>query len=1144
MKKSSHFEWIGIDVSILSKILLKMKLITILICVVGLLGSYASGFSQSSKLSIKLKDASVKEILKTIEQQSEYSFMYDNNKIDVDRITNLDVQNKTVEQILDNIFKGEHVKYRFVNNHVIIVPENSSVKANRQVSKVNGTVKDEAGEPLPGVSVVVKGTTIGITTDFDGKYTLDLPANADILVFSFVGMKSQEIVLEGQSVINITMSEDAIGLEEVVAVGYGVQKKVNVTGAVAAVNMDDVTESRPVTNISSALSGMAPGVFVTSSNNRPNNNGNASILVRGQGTLNNSAPLVIIDGVEGSFNSVNPQDVESVSVLKDAASAAIYGSRAANGVILITTKKGKAGKVSFDYSGQLSLQKVGETLNLVTDYATYMELYNEGKRNSGQGEQFSQAKIDEWRNDAGKNPLKYPNTDWQDELFETGFMNQHNLSASGGTDKIHFHISYNYLDNPGVIDNSTYTKHSIRSNIESDVNKWLTFGVQLSGYTSDTEMGAGQLDGVFSYAQASTPGMVLKSPDGRFGTVNNSEDDPQSNNVVRNLYTTDGEDKANSIKTRFYAKLSPLKGLTLHGSYVYDYYDRKRVQKPHFIPVWDFYSNTMVTDGVGRTSIKNHNWNTYRHFMDGYARYETSFVDNQLNFSVFGGASQEQYREDEFSAFRYDLVDPSLGVINGAVGESSTSGKQTEWAMRSFFGRMNLGWNDKYLLEVNLRADASSRFLSNERWGYFPSFSVGWRMTEEDFLSDVEWLTNLKLRGSYGSLGNNSVGDYDAISVYSTRNYVLNNNTATGLAQGAIANANLTWESTYITDIGVDFGFLNNRLTGSLDYFDKVTKDILINLPAPDVHGTASIPKQNAAQVSNKGFELSLGYRGKVASGFEYGVSGNVTYVKNNVDKFKGDVASYSGDKQILEGRPVNEKYVLQFERIVQTDADVARVNEIIANAPTDEQGNKMNPFAAFGKPEKGDILFADTNGDGLINNDDRIMTGYNNLPKWTYGINLTAAWKGFDFGALIQGSVGARESFKNYNHSSSIRYGYQINADVADGRYYDGRNVTNDPASFPRLLESSLSGKNNERNSTFWMYKKSYMRIKNIQLGYTVPTRVLNGIKLDGLSKVRLYCSLENFFTFSDWPGLDPEVSGVNYPVMKQAVFGLNVSF
>ena len=1138
---------------LLWQILIKMKL-TFTFLFIGLIAVSASTYSQNTKLNISVKNNSIVELFREIEEQSEFYFFFKKEELANVGNVSVNVKGKKVTEILDKVLSGTELNYKVVDRYIIVRKEAKDIDdmafAVQQQRTIKGSVKDSDGVPLPGVSISVKGTTHGTVSDFDGNFTLDNVSSDASLVFSFVGMKTQEVVVAGTSSFDIIMVENAIGLEEVVAIGYGVQKKENLTGAVAAVNMSEITESRPVTNISSALSGVAPGVFVTSSNNRPEQNGNASILVRGQGTLNNSAPLVIIDGVEGSFNSVNPQDVESVSVLKDAASAAIYGSRAANGVILINTKKGKKGKVTFDYAGQVSLQSVESELNLVTDYATYMELYNEGKRNSGQGEQFSQGKIDEWRADGGKNPLKYPNSDWQDVVFDTGVMNQHNFSAGGGTDKIHFHVSYNFLNNPGVVENAGYTKHSLRANLESDVNSWLTFGVQLSGYTSDTEMGSGGLNTLFSYAQASTPGMVFRAPDGRFGTVNNSEDDPQANNVLKALHGTAGEDKSNSLKTRFYGKLTPLEGLTIQGSYVYDFYDRKRITKPNFIPIWDFYSNTLVSDGVYRTSIKNHNWNTYRHFMDGFARYENSFIDKKLDFSILAGGSQEQFRRDEFSASRLDLVDPSLGVINGAVGESSTYGRQVEWAMHSFFGRINLGWEDKYLMEVNLRGDASSRFLSNKRWGYFPSFSLGWRIKEENFLTDVDWLSNLKLRGSYGSLGNNSLssdvwaGNYDAIPVYSTRNYVLNNAISTGLVQGAIANANLTWESTYVTDIGFDFGLFNNKVTGTFDYFNKVTKDILIDLPAPAVHGRASIPKQNAAQVSNKGFELTLGYRGNIGTDFTYGVSGNVTYVKNNVDKFKGEIASYSGDQQILEGRPVNEKYVLEYDRIIQTDADVAYVDEIIANAPLDDNGNKMNPFAAFGRPEKGDILYKDRNGDGLINNDDRFMTGYNNIPDWTYGISLNAAYKGFDFSTLIQGAIGAREMFVNYNYSSSVRYGYQINADVADGRYYDGRDIANSPATFPRLLDSSKSSKNNERNSTFWLADKSYMRIKNIQLGYTVPQSFLTQHKLGALQRVRFYTSLENFFTFSNWPGLDPEVKGVGYPVIKQCVFGLNVSF
>jgi len=445
------------------------------------------------------------------------------------------------------------------------------------------------------------------------------------------------------------------------------------------------------------------------------------------------------------------------------------------------------------------------------------------------------------------------------------------------------------------------------------------------------------------------------------------------------------------------------------------------------------------------------------------------------------------------------------------------------------------------LLEFNLRTDGSSRFAKGNRWGWFPSFSAAWRIDQEAFMKSLveKGLSNLKLRASYGTLGNNSVANYAAISVYGQSNYVLNNALATGLAQLALANRNLSWESTYVADAGVDFGFLNGKLTGTFDYFNKKTKDILINLPAPDVHGTATIPTQNSAQVTNKGFELSLGWNDKIGD-FSYSVSGNFTYVTNNVDKYKGkDVSgrTISGSTLIWEGHPINAHYVLVVDRILQTDKDMELVQNMIANAPVDATtGKQVNPFSAFGTPKKGDYLYKDTNGDGVVNSDDRVISSDGTNPKFYYGVNISAAWKGIDFSALIQGVGDVKTYWQQpaYN-TPTVRYGYQINKDIADGRWYEGRT----DAKYPRLL--NYSDTRNTQNSTAYLQSKAYMKIRNIQLGYTLPRSITNMMQID---RLRIYGSLENFFTFTSYKGFDPEVSGLDYPTMKQAVVGINVTF
>ena len=1013
---------------------------------------------------------------------------------------------------------------------------------------IKGVVQDAFG-PIAGANVIEKGTTNGTITDMDGNFTLDVAPNS-ILVITFIGYKEQQVPVNNQKTFNIKLTEDSQALDEVVVVGYGTQKKVNMSGSVTSVNVSEMAESRPLTNISTALAGTAPGVQITSSNNLPSNNGDADIKVRGQGTLNNSSPLVIIDGVEGTLNSVSPQDVETVSVLKDAASSAIYGSRAANGVILITTKQGKSGKMKLDYTGYVSFQTLDQPYEVVSDYANYMEYLNEGMANSNKPKPFSDNVINLWRekskdpnglNEYGMpNYLAYPNNSIFD-VYETGVSHQHNISASGGSEKITYYTSFNYLNNPGILENCGFERFSLRANVDSQVKDWLKIGVNLSGYTSNTTPVSDNIDDIYTYGlTGGNPGIAYLDDQNRLGINANAEDDPQNatNNPYNRLRNVSGNIQVNTLKTRLYAVLTPLKGLTIQGSYTYDYYDKFKENKPNFVPMYNFQTNTLYTDGVGQTSIANYNEKTFRNFMDATVRYERNFFDNRLSTNLMVGGSQEQYKRQYFSGTRKDLIDPSLNVIGGAIGESSTTGNVTEWAMRSFFGRLNLGWDDKYLLEVNLRADGSSRFLADNRWGYFPSFSAAWRISEEGFMENTKnWLDNLKVRASYGSLGNNTLGDnrdndgnYTSQSLYAQTNYVLGRAVAMGLSQTAIANAALTWETTYITNVGLDYNVLGNRLSGSVEFFNKRTEGILIDLPAPKVHGNATIPKQNSAQITNRGLEFSTNWSDKAGKDFSYNVGFNFTYIKNNVDKFKGDDYTIKDARILQEGLPIWSLYVREADRIIQTDEDLAIVQAMLDNPAV--EGKVVFPY---GTPQKGDILYKDLNGDGLVNDDDRTVIGNGQNPTFTYGVNLGFNWKGIDFSALIQGQAGIKDVYLSALYKTTVRQGYQLNADVIDGRWYEGRT----DASYPRLLD--YSDTRNEQYSDFWVTDKSYLKIRNITLGYTLPTA---WSKVAYMDRVRFYGSLENFFTFTKWKGYDPEVNGIKYPTMRQVVVGVNVTF
>jgi len=1001
---------------------------------------------------------------------------------------------------------------------------------------ISGAVSDDTDQALPGVYVLLKGSSNGTITDIDGGYTIEVVNNTDTLIFQMLGMETQEIVVGNQSIIDVKMASSFSDMNEVVVVGYGVQKKVNLTGSVASVDMSEVAASRPITSLSSGLSGLAAGLSVSQGNGRPGAD-NATLRVRGQGTLNNADPLIIIDGAVGNINDVNPQDVENISVLKDAASASIYGSRAANGVILITTKQGKEGTVRINYNSYYSITQPTNLVKTVTNYADYMEMINEGYYNTdpNSAQIFSQSSIDLWRENEGGDPLKYPNVDWTDEVFQTNLLQNHNLSFNGGTDKIRYFGSFGYLDNPGIIEKAGYQRFVARLNLEADLKPWLTLGMRLNGLNGKTEIGTNILNDVFTYAAASTPGMVLRAPDGRFGSVNNPEDDSQSNNVLHRLNSRKGAIEQNKMVSRFYGTLRPMTGITVEGSFNYTFDDEFRYEQPVFHDRWNFLTNTIASSGIGRTSVSNRNGKDYSYFMDGIVRYDKEILDGlQMNLMV--GASQEYYKSLHFNASKLDLVDPGLSVIDAATMDAAAGGNASDWTMRSFFGRLNLVWEDRYLFEANIRRDGTSRFAAGDsRWGVFPSFSAGWRLIEEGFLKDVNWLDDLKVRASWGSLGNNSVGNYEYQAVYNSSNYILNNNLFVGFAQTALSNAALTWESTYITNLGVDYGFYSGKLSGSLDVFHKLTKNILINLPAPAVVGNASIPKQNAAQVLNKGIEVNLSWRDKIGQSTYY-VGGNFSYIRNEVTKFKGEDRTISGANLIQEGFPINVQYVRAVDRIIQTEADLQLVQNIIENAPINpETGTKINPFASYGTPVLGDFLYKDLNGDGTINDEDRYAVGNGTSPHIVLGLNFGIDYKNFDLSGLIQGNLGLQSFYLDNYFRPSVRWGYQINQEIADGRWYPGRT----DAEYPRLLDYSQT--RNTLASDFWVQNRSFVRLKNIQLGYTLPSVITQKISM---SSIRVYGSLENYLTFTKFKGFDPEVNGADYPTLKQTLIGLSVSF
>lgn len=998
-----------------------------------------------------------------------------------------------------------------------------------QAQTVTGTVLSAVdNQPLNGVTVLLMGSTHATTTDLSGNYRLTGVPPSSSLTFSFVGFHPEIIAVNSRTKIDVSLQVESSLLNQVVVVGYGTQKKVDVTGAVSSIDISKIAETRPITNLSSGLAGLAPGLYVKSGNGDPGSN--ASLLIRGQGTLNNSSPLVIIDGVEGDISRINPLDIATISVLKDASSASIYGSRAANGVILITTKLGVKGKMSTSYDSYTAAQSVGHLMPLVSNSVEYMELENEAAKNSNVAPVFSEGNIQLWKDNQGGDPLLWPNTKWSDGLFRNVNTTNHNISVSGGSDKVTAFLSFNYAGSPGMIENTGYKRYSLRSNIQLQATKWLKVGMNLNGTNSEKDRGSDNLASMFINSILAVPTVVPRAPDGRYGGTDNSEDNSVALSPIFYVNMLKGSNKINTLSSRFYANINPIDGLNINASYNYNLSDNRITTIPTQNDRWDFQTNTILVSGKTQLYVQKREYNSVRNFMDYDASYERTLL-GKISMKLLIGGSQEQYVSENMGVTKVDLVDQNLTQFNAATGVATASGTlDGDWAMQSYFGRLNLGWDGKYLFEINLRRDGSSRFTAANRWGNFPSASVGWRISEEPFMQDLKgsWLNDLKIRGSYGVLGNNAVGDYATVPVLSSLMYVFNSTPVVGFYQSSIANLALNWESTNVTNLGIDFAFLNSRLSGSLDLYDKLTKNILINLPAPMVNGYIGIPTQNSASVDNRGLELALNWRDRIGK-VGYFLNTNFSYNKNKVVKFKGDEYSLSGTSMIKEGLPINTQFLLKVDRIIQTPADLQIVQDMIAKAPAG-----VNPFP-YGVPVLGDFLFKDENGDGLINDDDRVNVGHGSNPSVIYSFTLGVNYKGFDFSAFIDGVAGLQSYFQNDYYNPSLRWTRIINQEIADGRWYPDRKT---PATYPRFL---LNDGKNARASDFWLSDMSFLKIRNIQLGYSLPREIIEKINS---SRIRVYVTLENYFTFTKYKGLDPEVNNVGYPNVRQAVFGLNLTF
>ena len=986
-------------------------------------------------------------------------------------------------------------------------PSVAAVNAVQQNSVAKGNVKDAAGEPVIGASVVVKGTTNGTITDFDGNFELSGVSKGATLEISFVGYATQEMTFNGQT-INVVLKENNEMLDELVVVGYGVQKKANLTGSVASINAEAL-ESRAVASVSAAMAGTMPGVTSIQTSGAPGAQ-TGSITIRGKNSINAASPLVIVDGVPGSMNNIDPQDIESISVLKDAASAAIYGVQAANGVILITTKKGKSGqKARVNYSGLVSWASPTAKLDFL-DAAGYATLYNEATLNDNPSATlpYSDEDIELYRN--GKDPIGHPNTNWYDEVFKKNAMEtQHSLSVSGGSETTTYMASVAYLFQDGLSQEKNYERYNGRVNLDSKIAKWINLGINASAYrgiNNDEYEGFGSL---LQYSNRISPTTPIYKEDGSYHYSG------MQNPVAQQGKTGSQRTMDQQLNANVYVNLTPIEGLSIKGTYSlrHDYRDYRAFKKE--------YSYDTFNSGARSGDRRQYNWNWYTTQL--LANYMKSLGEH--SFNLLAGFEEQEYKYDYLTASRSgggnNDLDESLNTLNASTQKNSDGGYET--ARRSFFGRLQYDYLGKYLFEANFRSDASSRFPKENRWGYFPAFSAGWRVSEEAFVKDnADWLSNLKLRLGWGRTGNEELASddiYPAVATYTYGNALLGNSLYTTAYESRYVNNQLQWATVTNYELGIEAGFLDNKVGFELSLYKKKTDDMLLYLPIQGVIGMSE-PAQNAGSVENTGFDLSIFHNNRINKDWSYAINFNVAYVKNEITDMRGTEGKDPSNDKFwrLEGYPIGSFYGYVAEGLFKTQEEL-----------------DTHPKRT-GREKLGDIKYKDLNDDKKIDAADREVIG-KNFPTWTGGLNVAVYYKDFDFSMLWQGAFDV-----DAYYTGEAAYAFFNSGKVLTKHMDRFHEVNNPNGNFPRL---SLSDQTNYQTSSYWLEDASYVRLKNISLGYNLPKSLLTKF---GVEKAKVFVSGENLLTFSGLDGLDAEspsdTRGAFYSNVKKVSLGLKVSF
>ncbi len=1009
---------------------------------------------------------------------------------------------------------------------LITLGQHANVSAQSQV--LRGRVTDANGAMLPGVTVVVKNTTVGTTTDADGRYTISVAEQSGTLVFSFMGTVGQEVPFNGAGEYNAALSEDTKTLNEVVVVGYGTQKKVNLTGSVAVIESKSLT-NRQVGSTSLALQGAAPGVSVTQQSGVPGGDG-GTIRIRGIGSVNaGQSPLILVDNVEMSLDAIDPNNIASISILKDAAAAAVYGSRAANGVVLVTTKRGAKG-VSVSYNAY-ALKQEPTDLPQKVNGLEHMKFWDVAQANSGLPAAFTQQIAAYEAN--GPNNLTLFNTDWKKlVLTNNGLMQNHNLNVSVGGERIKVFASGSFLNQNGLTANTNYKRMDLRFNTDVAITSKLSASMDLV-LNKSNRLWPGQ--NTPQYIIREMLGFPAISP-GRYDTGQWGEGWSNANPAAQAENGGFSRNLSDAQIIKGTLTYTPIPGLELLATYSSNYYTSRNRQ---FMDQYQIYT----ADVANNTVLFARPWPALNSLSDNFSQNNQNLFRTQATynktygkhgFTLLGGFSTEDFRSTFVNTFRQNLLSPDRPYLNSGdqLGQS-LGGGESRYSMVSAYGRLNYNYDEKYLLEVNGRWDASSRFRESNWWKLFPSVSAGWRISQEKFWSGLSNVVNeAKIRASYGSLGNQNLirdGSLDYYPTYSlfnsgaAYNYYFNNAVNPGYALTTAANPTIKWETSKILDIGADFSLLRNRLTVTADFFQRDIVDMLQLVPVPAYVGLTA-PFVNSGSMRNSGWELGIGWRGKI-SDFSFQTQLNVSDVKNTVLN-NGGKPIINGATIQQEGSALDSYYGYIADGLFQTAEEV-----------------KNAPFQ-YGNSAAGDIRYRDISGpngvpDNKIDSYDRTILG-NYFPRYEYSLNLSAQYKGFDFTAFFQG-VGKKD---NYLSGTAAQPFYSANFQGTMFDYQkDYWSPTNTGAAYPRLTVNSIP--NNYVTSSFWVRSAAYLRLKNVVLGYTLPTALTTKVKI---KSARLYVSGQNLITWTKFfPGFDPEqrdTGGEFYPIMRTYTVGLNVNF